>query len=547
MKQDLSVNQRILNQDIFGDTLEALPNPKDALKSLPNPKEMLESLPTLPNIPKLPKLPTLPHLRNLPHLPNPKNALKAFRESKQNPVLPNIKQWRLDSFDSRLDLNVQNPKNKKRDNEREIIKVPFTKEMKETHSILVPMMLPIHFRFLVNILRLHGYKAELLHNDGKGVVDEGLKNVHNDTCYPALLVIGQMIDALKSGKWDLNKVALLITQTGGGCRASNYIHLLRKALNKAGFGQIPVISLNFSGLEKEQGFSVTRQMLKQFSNAMIYGDLLMCLANQCKPYEINKGDTESVVSKWVEKLTKSNMDFGDSKSSKDLNGLTNYKALKRDMKAILEDFARIKRNNKIQKVKVGIVGEIYIKFSPIGNNNLEDFLLEEGCEVVIPGFLDFGLYCINDTLVDNKLYGDKFSKKLIYQAVYWYFLKRQKDMINAIKKHKVFRAPTPFSHTKSLANGYVSHGMNMGEGWLLTAEMLELIEQGVNNVICTQPFGCLPNHIVGRGMMKIIKEKNPQSNIVSIDYDPSATRVNQENRIKLMLSNAKKELANLAT
>ena len=495
---------------------------KNLTNPFPSPKTLLDSLP----------LDSLPlDSISLDSLPNPKNALKKFQDLSHSlpPKLPNIKRW-----SEQKSLQNQNP-----NNARENIKIPFSKEMKKTHTILVPMMLPIHFRFLVNILHLHGYKAELLHNDGKGVVDEGLRNVHNDTCYPALLVIGQMIDALKSGKYDLEKVALLITQTGGGCRASNYIHLLRKALIKAGFGAIPVISLNFSGLESGQGFSVTRQMLKHFTNAMIYGDLLMCVANQCKPYEVNKGDTEKMVSKWIERVTK--LDFA-SKASKIKSGLTNYKILKRDMKEILQDFASIEQK-RVPKVKVGIVGEIYIKFSPLGNNNLEDFLLEENCEVVVPGFLDFGLYCINDRLVENRFYGDKFSTKIIYQMVYWYFLKRQKDMIKAIKRNGVFRAPTRFSHTKTLANGYVSQGMSMGEGWLLTAEMLELLEQGVNNIICTQPFGCLPNHIVGRGMLKLIKQRNPQSNIISIDYDPSATKVNQENRIKLMLSNAKKELA----
>ena len=215
------------------------------------------------------------------------------------------------------------------------------------------------------------------------------------------------------------------------------------------------------------------------------------------------------------------------------------------MKLILDDFASIPRDSK-QKVRVGIVGEIYIKFSPLGNNNLEDFLLSEDCEVVIPGFMDFCLYCINDTIVDGKMYGGTFMQSLIYRVVYWYFANKQLDTIKAIKKHGVFRAPTAFKYTKKAVQGYVSQGMNMGEGWLLTAEMLELIEQGVENIVCTQPFGCLPNHIVGRGMMKTIKERNPQSNIVSIDYDPGATKVNQENRIKLMLSNAKKAHAQKA-
>ncbi|WP_304367138.1 2-hydroxyacyl-CoA dehydratase, partial [uncultured Helicobacter sp.] len=294
----------------------------------------------------------------------------------------------------------------KPENKRELKRVPFTAEMKETHTILVPMMLPIHFQLLVNILHLHGYKAELLHNDGKGVVDEGLRNVHNDTCYPALLVIGQMIDALKSGKWDLDKVALLITQTGGGCRASNYIYLLRKALNKAGFGNIPVISLNFSGLESNQGFSVTRPMLQNFLNAILYGDLLMHIANQTRAYEKNKGDTDAMVDKWVRRITTEGTN----------EGLKKYSVLKKDLKLILDDFASIPRDSK-QKVRVGIVGEIYIKFSPLGNNNLEDFLLNEDCEVVIPGFLDFCLYCVNDTIVGNKMYGGTFVESLIYRVV----------------------------------------------------------------------------------------------------------------------------------
>lgn len=402
----------------------------------------------------------------------------------------------------------------------------FTADMKATHTILVPTMLPIHFRFMVNLLRSYGYKAELLENASKAVIDEGLRNVHNDTCYPALLVIGQLIDALKSGKYDLNKVALLITQTGGGCRASNYIYLLRKALKKSGFANVPVVSINFSGFEENQAFKITLPMLWKLTNAILIGDLLMCLLNQTKSYEINKGESEALVAKWIDKI------------SNESKALSSFSALKREANAILKDFANIHRTNA-PKVKVGIVGEIYIKYSPLGNNNLEDFLLAENCEVVVPGFLDFCLYCLNDALIEHKLYGGSAIKKLIFKFLYRHFTRKQKTIINLIKKHGIFNAPAPFCHTKSLIKGYINEGMNMGEGWLLTAEMLELINSGVNNIICTQPFGCLPNHIVGRGMMKILKEKNPQSNIVSIDYDPGATRVNQENRIKLMLSNAK--------
>lgn len=403
--------------------------------------------------------------------------------------------------------------------------VKFTQEMKETHTILVPTMLPIHFRFMVNILRSYGYKAELLDNASKSVIDEGLRNVHNDTCYPALLVIGQLIDALKSGDYDLSKVALLITQTGGGCRASNYIYLLRKALQKSGFDKIPVVSLNFSGFEEDQAFKITLPMLRKLVNAVLIGDVLMCLSNQTKSYEINKGDTDELVSKWIERISQD-------------RALVSFSTLKKDVNLMLKDFANIHRMN-VPKIKVGIVGEIYIKYSPLGNNNLEDFLLAENCEVVVPGFLDFCLYCLNDALIENKLYGGSMVKKFIVRLLYRHFTKKQKIVINLIKKHGIFTAPAPFCHTKKLIKGYVGEGMNMGEGWLLTAEMLELINSGVNNIVCTQPFGCLPNHIVGRGMMKILKEKNPQSNIVSIDYDPGATRVNQENRIKLMLANAK--------
>ncbi|RAX54518.1 2-hydroxyglutaryl-CoA dehydratase [Helicobacter sp. 16-1353] len=400
--------------------------------------------------------------------------------------------------------------------------------MKETHTILVPTMLPIHFRFMVNILKSYGYKAELLQNHGTELAQEGLRNVHNDTCYPALLVIGQLIDALKSGKYDLSKTALLITQTGGGCRASNYIYLLRKALKKSGFGDIPVVSLNFSGFEEGQAFRVTMPMLKKLVNAVIIGDVLMCLLNQSKPYEINAGESDELVSKWIERIT-------DESQSK---ALVDFGALKKDVRAILNDFGKILRNNE-PKIKVGIVGEIYVKYSPVGNNNLEEFLLSEGCEVVVPGFMDFCLYCMNDVMLENRLYGGSFAKKIIYKFIYNMFVGKQKTIYKMIKKHGIFTAPTSFEHTKKLIKGYVEEGMNMGEGWLLTAEMLELINSGVNNIVCTQPFGCLPNHIVGRGMMKVIKEKNPQSNIVSIDYDPGATKVNQENRIKLMLANAK--------
>lgn len=411
--------------------------------------------------------------------------------------------------------------------EKEVV---FTKEMARDYTILIPTMLPMHFKIIAQIFSTYGYKAELLENVGQNVVDSGLKYVHNDTCYPALLVIGQFIDALESGKYDTHKVALMLTQTGGGCRASNYIALLRKALIKAGYGYIPVISLNFSGLESAPGFKITLPMLHRMVYGVFYGDLLMLLRNQCRPYEKNIGDTEKLCEKWTAKLVEEMKDKG-----------VKYSRVKKNYKAIVEDFKNIPRTNET-RVKVGIVGEIFVKFSPLGNNNLEDFLVAEGAEVSMPGLVDFCLYCAYNGVMDHKLYGTGAIKAKVWKIAFDFVVKKQNDLIRAIKENSDFTPPTPIEHTKSLIDGYIGFGTKMGEGWLLPAEMLELIDSGVKNIVCAQPFGCLPNHIVGKGMMKPIKERNPDVNIVAIDYDPGATKINQENRIKLMLSCAAENL-----
>ena len=406
-------------------------------------------------------------------------------------------------------------------------RVVFTQEMKKTHTILIPTMLPIHFRFMANILEQKGYKVKILENAGRSVVDEGLKNVHNDTCYPALLVIGQMIDALKSGEYDLDKVALLITQTGGGCRASNYIHLLRKALQKSGFGYIPVISLNIGGLEKNPGFTLSVSDSEQLMYAVILGDLIMLLANQCRPYEVEEGETDRTVNRWIEVMS----EFFRGKK------VLNWGRMRPYCTQILRDFAAIPKAGK-QKIRVGVVGEIYVKYSPLGNNNLEDFLHSEGAEVVVPGLLDFCLYCVYNMIEDHKLYGGPKGKYWAAQAVYRYLVGKKRKLIELIREEGTFDPPEDFEAIRAMAEGYISTGMKMGEGWLLTAEMVELIHKGINNIVCTQPFGCLPNHIAGKGMIHLIKEKNPQANIVAVDYDPGASEVNQQNRIKLMLANA---------
>ncbi len=406
----------------------------------------------------------------------------------------------------------------------------FTEEMKKDYTILVPTMLPRHFKIMIGILRSYGYKAELLENMGDNIIRDGLKYVHNDTCFPAQLVIGQMIDALNSGKYNKHKTALLITQTGGGCRASNYIHLLRKALVKAGYGYIPVISLNVSGLEKDQAFKLTLPMLHKFLYAICYGDLLMELVNQSKPYELYTGDSERLADAWTNRLTNEMNKHGVSRSK-----------AKKTYALMIRDFAAIPKN-KTNKVKVGIVGEIFVKFSPLGNNNLENFLLSEGAEVVVPGLLDFCLFVMYNQMEDKRLYGIHKVSSVVYKILYDFVLGVQKDLIKAMKKQGDFRPPMSFDKVPPLADGVISHGVKMGEGWLLTAEMIELISEEVCNIVCTQPFGCLPNHIAGKGMMKPIKEKYPQANIVAIDYDSGATKINQENRIKLMLSNAKEKI-----
>ncbi len=407
----------------------------------------------------------------------------------------------------------------------------FTEEMRKTHKILVPTMLPIHFTLIQKLLKLYGYDAEFLDYHGTEVAETGLKYVHNDTCYPATLVIGELIQAVQSGKYDTHKIALLITQTGGGCRASNYIYLLKKALKKAGYGYIPVISLNFSGLKTQPGFKFSLMQFYGMLKCCVYGDLLMLLRNQCKPYEVKAGETDGLVNFWVEKLGNG---FKDSKNLK-------YKTVKANMEHIITSFAKIKKTGKV-KPKVGIVGEIFVKYSPLGNNDLEDFLMSEGAEVYVPGLLDFMLYFVYNNLVDTKLYKVRKKVALISKIAYKFLLSKEQDIIDAINKEGSFMPPTLFSHTVKMIEGYISEGVKMGEGWLLTAEMLELIEKGIPNIVCTQPFGCLPNHIVGKGMLKEIRERNPEANIIAIDYDASASKINQENRIKLMLSNALEKL-----
>ena len=412
-------------------------------------------------------------------------------------------------------------------------RLEFTKEMRQQYTILAPNMAPIHFKILESVLGSHGYRVVLLHNTGPAVVENGLKYVHNDTCYPALLSIGQMIDALNSGQYDPKRTALLMTQTGGGCRASNYIHLLRKALEKAGYHDVPVISVNAAGLEKNSGFKLTVPLIRQAMAALVYGDLLMLLSNQVKPYETNKGQAMELVSRWSQRLVELfQHKAGYSKAQ-----------ISENLQLITRDFSEI----PVQitpKVKVGVVGEIYVKYSPLGNNNLEELLQKEDCEIMMPGILNFVMYCVDDQIEDSELYGGDRLKAGLSRQVMHYLSEIESALIEAVSRYPQFQAPSPFQRLKELGRKIIGLGCKMGEGWLLTAEMAELAETGYGNIVCTQPFGCLPNHIVGKGMVRRLRALYPDSNIVPVDYDPGATSVNQENRIKLMLAIARENLAN---
>ena len=403
-------------------------------------------------------------------------------------------------------------------------RVEFTKEMKKTHTILVPSMLPIHFRMLTTLLGTNGYKLVVLSDkDEAAIIETGLKYVHNDMCYPALLAIGQLIHGLESGEYDPHHCAVAITQTGGGCRASNYIHLLRKALVNAGMSYVPVISVSANGMEKNSGFTITLPLLLRFVYIFLYGDLLQWLHNQTKPYEIEKGASDALCHAWCDKINTY------CKSGK-------YRYVNQISKAIINDFANIPMVDT-KKPKVGIVGEIYMKYAPLGNHHLEDFLIENGCEPVLSGVMDFMLYSLKNNEYDYEYYRRSKKSRFLTEFGVKFIVHTQRLINKNIKANGKFREMDDFEEIIQDGNDILDHGVKMGEGWLLTHEMVGLIKSGVNNIISCQPFGCLPNHIVAKGMNKKIKQQYPNANIIAVDYDPSASHVNQENRIKMMIAN----------
>lgn len=403
-------------------------------------------------------------------------------------------------------------------------KVLFTKEMRKTHTILVPQMSPIHFQFLEPAMRREGYNIKVLPSIDKKAVDEGLKYVNNDACYPSILVVGQMMKAINSGEYDLDKTALIITQTGGGCRATNYIAFIRKALSDSGIKQVPVISLSAQGLESHPGFEVKLPMLERLIQAMIYGDLFMRVLYKTRPYEAEPGASNALYERWTEKC-KHDIEF------------EGRRAFKNNVKQIVEDFDTLPLK-AVKKPKVGLVGEILVKFHPTANNNIVDVIEGEGGEAVMPDLLDFFSYCAYNAIVKHKELSGSFKNRITSEVLIKLLEQYRSPMTKALAKSKRFEAPKPIHDLGDLAKEHLSLCNQTGEGWFLTAEMVELMHSGVDNIVCMQPFACLPNHITGKGMIKSLKKTHPKSNIVAIDYDPGASEVNQLNRIKLMLNTA---------
>ncbi len=412
----------------------------------------------------------------------------------------------------------------------ELHRVPFTKEMKKDYTILVPQMLPIHFEFVTRAVAADGYKVEYLRDCTQHTVETGLKYVNNDACYPSILTTGQFIEALQSGKYDINKTAIIMSQTGGGCRATNYIGFIRKALKDAGFPNVPVISFNLVGMEKNPGFKLSLPMLERLIKAVILGDLLQKMLTKNRAYEIHKGETQKLFNEWMEK-------------GKKLVDKSTNKEFKKAIYDIVNDFENIELDTSIKKPKVGIVGEVLIKYHPFGNNFVADLLEKEGAEVILPDFMGFVKFMATHKITFNSLLKVDKTKADISKVAIKLIGILEKDMKVALSNSKKGYLPVcDIWHLEDKVKDVLSIGNQTGEGWFLTAEMIEYIENGIPNIICVQPFACLPNHVVGKGVIKTIRNMFPNANIAPVDYDPGASETNQANRIKLMMTVAKDNL-----
>ena len=413
-----------------------------------------------------------------------------------------------------------------------IHKKTFTKEMRKDYTILCPQMAPIHFELLETAMQSAGYNLVLLRDCTQKTVETGLKYVNNDACYPSILVTGQMIEALQSGKYDPNKTALIMSQTGGGCRATNYIGFIRKALKDAGFANIPVISFNVVGMEKVPGFKLTLPLLERLLKCVLYADLLQKMLTKNRAYEINKGETQALFDKWMLKC-------------KELIRKSNNKQFKQSIYDIVDDFEKIELDTSIEKPKVGIVGEVLIKYHPFGNNFVADLLEKEGAEVILPDFMGFIKFMATHKVTFNSLLKTNPTIAKISKAAINLIDLLEKDSKEALERSKKnYLPPCNIWHLEEAVKDVLSIGNQTGEGWFLTAEMIEYIENNIPNIVCVQPFACLPNHVVGKGVIKTIRENYPNANISPVDYDPGASEANQANRIKLLMTVAKDNLKN---
>ncbi len=430
-------------------------------------------------------------------------------------------------------LNVRKRLNKQRTvRPSSINKIEFTEKMfDDRYTIICPQMSPIHFDIMGPAMASCGYNLVVLDTNSRASIDMGLKYVNNDACYPSLLVVGQLMEALFSGKYDLNKTALVITQTGGGCRATNYIGFIRRALKKAGMEYIPVISMNLGNIETNSGFKMNVDFLKRAAIGAVFGDIFQKVVYRMRPYELEAGSVDKLHEKWKEKCI-------EFVTQKHLSIPKMYKL----MKQIIKDFDNIPIDENLKKPRVGIVGEILVKYSPAGNNRLVELLEAEGAEAVVPELMGFMLYCFHDQVYKNEHFFTSKKSAMLSQLGIDAIEFLTKPINKEYAKSKHFDPAPPISTLIKYAEEYVSIGNQTGEGWFLVGEMVELIHSGAPNIVCTQPFGCLPNHIVGKGVIKELRRTHPEANIVAIDYDPGASEVNQLNRIKLMLSAAVKKM-----
>ena len=424
---------------------------------------------------------------------------------------------------------------RRRKRERQIVpaayhRTEFTKKMfDEGYTILAPKMSPIHFDILQPAMRRYGYHVVMLENDGRSAIETGLRFVNNDACYPSIITVGQMMEAVLSGKYDTDRLALAMTQTGGCCRASNYVGFIRRALDKAGLSHIPVISFNANGMEKNEGLKISPSMLMAAVRALVYGDLLMRCLYRVRPYEKEKGSADALAAKWRDICVDSIVEKHPSRS---------YRQVCREL---VQDFDALPIDETLVKPRVGVVGEILVKYMPVANNHLVELLEREGAEAVVPDLMDFFNYSFYGGFFKHRYLGLKWTSSAVARLVVSAIRVARGPAIDALSRSRRFEAPMPIEQIAALAEPFLAQGNQYGEGWFLAGEMAELLTTGVSNIVCIQPFACLPNHVVGKGVIKKLRAHYPDANIVAVDYDPGSSEANQLNRLKLMLAVAKKK------